>query len=118
MSETHHKKAVAAKPGLLRDLRLHIHCGPHTSASLAKALKASTATVARALAELRRLLAQEGLGLVSVKEGREWHYELREREDLWENDPLLRLVGAGRGVRRPSGESVDDALYGKVRSRR
>ena len=118
MSEIQEKRARAGRSAILRDLRLHIHCGPQTSKSLARALGASVATVARALAELRRLLAPEGMRLVSVKEGREWHYELREREDLWVNDPLLRLVGAGRGVRRPSGESVDDALYGKVRARR
>jgi|ERR1051326_6495898 biotin operon repressor len=97
------------------DLRLHIRCRPHTTQTLARKLGVSTATVARGIVELRRLLARGGKRLVSVKEGNHWHYEIRETEDVWENDPFLKLIGLAKNVRRPPGESVDDALYGKVR---
>jgi hypothetical protein len=103
---------------LVRDLRLHIRCRPHTSETLARKLGVSAATVARGLLELRRDLARQGVSLVSVKEGKDWHYEIREKEDAWDNDSLLQAVGSMKGVRRPAGESVDDALYGKVRPKR
>jgi biotin operon repressor len=100
---------------LLRDLRVNIRCRPHTSRSLARKLGVSTATVDRAVKELRSELEGEGMSLVSVREGREWHYEIRTRDDVWENDPLLRAVGSVKGVGRPGSESVKDALYGKAR---
>ena len=109
---------LSSRGALVRGLRLHIRCRPHTSDTLARKLGVSGATVDRALLELRRDLAREGQSLVSVKEGKEWHYEIREKEDVWDNDPLLRTVGSVKGARRPAGESVDDALYGKGRSKR
>jgi hypothetical protein len=109
---------TSARGNLVRGLLLHIRCRPHTSETLARKLGVSVATVARGLVELRHELAREGESLVSVKEGTDWHYEIREREDLWENDPLLRAVGSIKGVRPPAGEGVKDALYGKARATR
>src|SRR6266852_1080224 len=118
-TKTVRKDGIASpKRRLVHDLRLHIRCRPHTSESLARKLGVSVATVARALLELRRDLAREGLSLVSVKEGKDWHYELREKEDVWVNDPLLRAVGSIKEVSRLSGERADDALYGRVKVRR
>lgn len=111
------KEAGAPMRGdLVMELRLQIRCRPHTTESLARKLAVSTATVARGIAELRRVLAESGESLVSVKEGKDWHYEIREREDVWENDPLVKAVGSLKGAKRPAGESVDDALYGKART--
>ncbi len=110
--------STSVRGELVRDLRLHIRCRPHTTATLARKLGVSVATVARALSELRRDLARKGASLVSVKDGKDWHYEIRDKEGAWENDPLLRAVGSIKGVRPPAGESEDDALYGKVRARR
>jgi biotin operon repressor len=104
-----------ARRGLLRELRLLIRCRPHTSHTLAQKLGVSTATVDRAVKELRSELEGEGMSLVSVREGREWHYEIRMRDDVWENDPLLRAVGSVKGIGRLGKESVKDALYGKAR---
>ncbi|HXX93351.1 MAG TPA: HTH domain-containing protein [Planctomycetota bacterium] len=113
------RKDVTPTEGeLVRNLRLHIRCRPHTTDSLARKLGVSTATVARGLATLRRLLSERGESLVSIKEATVWHYQIREREDVWENDPLLAAVGTVRGTKRAAGESVDDALYGKARPAR
>jgi hypothetical protein len=104
---------------LAREASSHLLCRPHTAETLAAALGVSPATVARALVELRRRLAREGGALVSVKEGVRWRYEIREREeDLWGADPFIRLIGRARGVRRPRGEGVDEALYGRSRGSR
>jgi hypothetical protein len=118
-TKTVRKDGIAsARGGLVRNLRLHIRCRPHTSESLARKLGVSVATVARALLELRHNLARDGISLVSVKEGKDWHYELREKEDVWGNDPLLRAVGSIKEVSRLTGESGDDALYGRVKAKR
>jgi len=104
------RRAVAAE--MSRDLHVHILCGAHTVQTLARVTGLSTATVARTIAGLRRQLAREGAILVSVKEGRVWHYEIREKEGAGEQpDPLVQSIGFIKGVRRPAGESVDDALY-------
>jgi biotin operon repressor len=109
------KKSLSGPQGnaFLRDMRLQIRCRPHTTHTLARKLGVSTATVARGILELRRVLARGGERLVSVKEGNHWHYEIREREDVWENDPFLKIVGLVNDARPASGEGVDDALYGK-----
>jgi hypothetical protein len=74
--------------------------------------------VDRAVKQLRSELEEEGMSLVSVREGREWHYEIRMKEDVWLNDPLLGVVGKVKGAGRAAGESVKDALYGKPRGGR
>lgn len=110
------KAGVKARPGLAREAHHHILCRPHTAGTLARSLGVSVATVARALVELRRLLSREGARLVSVKEGASWRYEVRDRdEDVWSGDPFVRAVGFAAGVRRPRGEGVDEALYGRLR---
>jgi hypothetical protein len=107
-----------APSGLVREAYHHILCRPHTAGTLARALGVSVATVARALAELRRTLAGEGAGLISVKDGASWRYEVREKEgDLWETDPFVRSIGFAANV-RPRGHGVDDALYGRPRRSR
>ena len=117
-TRTVRKDGPASSRGtLVRGLRLHIRCRPHTSGTLARKLGVSVATMDRALVDLRRDLAKVGLSLVNVKEGKEWHYEIREKEDVWNTDPLLRAVGSVKGARRLAGESVDDALYGKGKSK-
>ncbi len=115
-------KAVPRKPhsggrsGLVRQAYHYILCRPHTAESLAQSLGVSVATVARLLAELRRILAREGMSLVSVKEGPSWRYEVREQEaDLWDRDPFVRAIGFAKNVGRPRSRSVDDALYGRRR---
>lgn len=111
------RKAVAAE--MFRDLHVHILCGAHSVQTLARATGLSTATIARTIAGLRRQLAREGAILVSVKEGRVWHYEIREKEDAGEKpDPLVQSIGFIKGVRRPAGKSVDDALYERPEPRR
>jgi hypothetical protein len=108
-----------APSGLAREAYHHILCRPHTAETLARALAVSVATVSRALAELRRTLAGEGASLVSLKEGASWRYEIREKEeDLWETDPFVRSIGFASNVRRPRGQRVDDALYGRPRRSR
>lgn len=105
--------------GLAREAYHHILCRPHTAETLARALKVSVATVARTLAELRRSLKGEGASLVSVKEGASWRYEIREKEeDLWETDPFVRSIGFASNLRRPRGQSIKDALYGRPRRSR
>jgi len=108
---------TGSRSDLLRNLRLHIRCHPHTAQTLARKLGVSTATVDRALRDLRSELEKEKVSLISVREGREWHYEIRMREDVWGKDPLVRAVGTVKGV-RPAGESVKEALYGKSRGKR
>ncbi len=108
----------SARVDLVRDLRLHMRCHPHTTETLARKLGVSVATVARGIVELRRHLARQGESLVSVKEGKDWHYEIRGDDDRWKSDPLLRGVGSIKGVRPPANESEDDALYGKIKEGR
>lgn len=112
------RQPVRVRPAkdLAREAYLFILCRSHTAETLGRALGVSVATVARALAELRKRLAREGGTLVSVKEGSRWHYEIREREEgFWETDPFIQSIGFAKGVRRPRGESADDALYGRPR---
>jgi hypothetical protein len=72
------------------------------------------ATVARTIVELRKRVAPQGYELVSVKEGTRWYYEIREKgKGAWDSDPFVRGVGSVKGVRRPQGTSIDDALYGR-----
>lgn len=107
------------RSGLAREAYHHILCRPHTAGTLARSLGVSVATVARVLADLRRTLAGAGTRLVSVREGVSWRYEVREEEgDLWESDPFVRSIGFAARARRPRGESVDDALYGRPRRSR
>jgi len=106
-----------ARSDLLRDLRLHIRCHPHTTQTLAQKLGVSTATVDRGLKDLRAELGKEEMSLLSVREGGAWHYEIRMKEDVWEKDPLVRAVGTVKGV-RPAGKSVKEALYGKSKGNR
>jgi hypothetical protein len=109
-------RGMSSRGQIIQAIRLHIRCRPHTTLTLAKKLGVSVASVARGIAELRRILARGGESLVSIKEGSVWHYEIRENEQVWENDPFFRAVGSIKGVRPPAGESVDDALYGKVKA--
>lgn len=110
------KAVLRDRSGLARQAHDHILCRAHTAETLARALGVSVATVARLLVELRRTLARESAGLVSVKEGLSWRYEVREEEaDLWDRDPFVRAIGFATDVRRPPGQSVDDALYGRPR---
>ena len=83
------------------------------SASLARAMGVSIATVGRFLAALRRGLAGRGGDLVSVKRGVRWHYEIRDddaRSRRWAH--LRRWVGVVDGEPHEPGESIDDVLYG------
>ena len=110
------KPDSGAPSALARQAYYHILCRAHTAGTLAKALGVSVATVARLLAELRRTLAREGEHLVSVKEGASWRYEVREQDaELWAGDPFVRAIGFAFNVKRPHGQSVDDALYGRPR---
>ena len=85
----------------------------HDSASLARAMGVSIATVGRLLAALRRRLARRGGDLVSVKRGIRSHYEIRDdaaRSRRWAH--VRRWIGVADGRPRAAGESIDDVLYG------
>lgn len=90
-----------------REALLHLACGRHSAATLAEALGVSRITAFRIVQELRR----RGHRIVSMKNGRDWYFEVEDRGGGWESDPLVRRIGFARGGRR--GESVDDALYGR-----
>jgi hypothetical protein len=100
---------------LLAEAETHIICREHTTASLARALGVSVPTAARLVVHLRARLAARGGELVSVRKGRSWHYEIREKEEwlakIWSTDPLLKAVGSLRGPKRSPGQSVDDIIY-------
>ena len=108
------KRTQGKSQNLVRQAELHIHCREHTTESLAQSLGVSFATAARVVDTLRKEVVARGGELVSVRRGRSWHYEIREEErleKLWKTDPLLKAVGALRGVKRPFGESIDDIVY-------
>ena len=95
---------------------LHVRSHEHDSASLARALGVSIATVGRLLAVLRRRLAEQGGDLVSVKRGTRSHYEIEDdvaRGRRWA--ALRRWVGVVEGRPRAAGETIDDVLYGSPR---
>ncbi len=97
---------------LLDRAYLQLAIGRHSTPTLAKALRVSPATAFRVVKRLRA----GGVRIVSVKEGREWYFEVRDDlERAWASDPLVTAVGSLKG-RRPAGESVDDAVYGKRRA--
>jgi biotin operon repressor len=91
-----------------REAMLHLEGGGHTAFSLARALGVSRITAFR----LIRLLRRRGRRIVSVKRGGDWSFEVEPRDDAGDDDPLVLRVGFARG-RRPPGESVDDAVYGR-----
>jgi hypothetical protein len=118
LGQFHEIVSRLARPGLY--MRFHIRTREHSTASLARILNVSPATVSRALKDLRPRLAACGKRLIVVKEGRTWHDEVRTPPDAWMKDPLFRSLGLVPGVPRslpkatgirPEGVSVDDALY-------
>ena len=96
---------------------LHISSRSHDTASLAKAMKVSTATASRIVAQLRKQLAAKGDSLVVVRDRNRHHYEIREGErTLLRRRELVAMAGfvkGGEPVLRP-GETVDDVLYPKT----
>lgn len=91
---------------LVRELEEHILCADQDARSLARAVGASPATLARALVRLRKDLEARGAELLSVRRGRRWHYEIRGAGGRgWER--FLALVGS---VPSASGD-VDDVVY-------
>ena len=105
---------------LARELKAYIRARPHTTKSLARELRVSTATISRALVILRRLCKDRGYSLVSVKDGKSWHYEITSPPNHWMKDGFYRAVGLVPGVPRsipkstgyrPPGQSEDAALY-------
>lgn len=103
--------STGSEERLVQRARLLIANGRHTTASLAEALRVSTATAFRLVQELRR----RGEPVGSVRRGRRWFFVLEDEEAVaraWERDPLLRAVGLVRG-RRPSRGDPDDELYAR-----
>ncbi len=97
-------------PNLMQMARLHLLSAAHTTATLARALRVSVPTAFRIVKRLRA----DGAKVVSVKDGKRWHFELREdRGAAWRSDPLLGAIGIAKG-KRPGG-SVDDVVYGARR---
>lgn len=95
-----------------REALLHLACGRHTALTLGRALGVSRITAFRIVQVLRR----KGRRIVSVKRGPDWHFEVADDaglESSWTTDPLIQRLGFARS-RRPPGESVDDALYGRT----
>ncbi len=100
---------------LARKAYWHILGRGHTTSSLAQALGVSTATMARAIARLRKDVVARGEELVSVKAGKRWRFELRGGEDRsrsrWQK---LRKYGGfiakWRGSRK---KTDDDIIYGE-----
>jgi len=105
------RQAAPVDPHLLQMAHLHILSARHTTPTLAKRLRVSTATAFRIVKRLRA----SGVRIVSVKDGRAWFFEVRaDFRRAWETDPLLRAIGSAKGRRR-KGQSVDDVLYGMRR---
>jgi len=99
---------------LLKEAYLHLACRRHTTSTLAAALGLSPATAFRIVKVLRR----QGRRIVSMKEGAQWYFDVRERmNEAWQKDPLVKARGFIRGVRWPRGKQlndiVDDSLYGQ-----
>ena len=98
-------------PEPVREAYTHILCVPHNTTSLAKAMRVSAATVARALERLRKLLTQRGDELVAVRSRSKWHYEIRPdegaRQASW--DAFRALLGSVRLTRKRPGEDPDVA---------
>lgn len=110
-----HAGVRRAVEDLAKEAEVHILCREHTTATLARVLGISDPTAARLIARLRRMVAARGGELVSVRNGRAWHYEIREQEErlakAWSSDPLLKAVGSIRGTKRPPGQTLDDVIY-------
>jgi hypothetical protein len=104
-------------PQVLLAAEIHIQCREHDAASLARAMGISSASVGRVIAALRRKIAHGGGDLVSVKRRGRSHYEILDdeaRERRWKR--LRRLVAIAPGEPLPAGETIDDVIYGSVRS--
>ncbi len=107
---------------LVMDLYLHLLGErPHTTASLAKILGVSTATVSRGLRALRLEMAREGLEVVSRRSGTSWRLSLEWKDGVVRvdrNDPLFQMLGSikewdenrlWKGC--PPGTHEDDEIY-------
>ena len=93
----------------------------HTTASLARHLGVSTATVSRGLRALRRELARKGMEVVSRRAGRTWRLSIDWKDGIvrvdW-NDPLFQIEGMVKewDLQRPwkgcpPGTHEDDVIY-------
>jgi biotin operon repressor len=105
-------KAANGRTPLLDETYIHLTSARHSTKSLAAALGVSTATAFRLVQALRR----RGVVVESMKQGRQWYFEVRDEpriESKWRSDPLVRKAGFIRGCARPAGQSVDEVVYGQ-----
>lgn len=95
---------------LVRTAEIHVLCCPHTTASLAKALGVSTATVSRVLAAVRK----RGVQVVSVRENGGWHYEVKNRGEIAraQHEALRSLIGFIKEGKGSPLKPEDELIYG------